>query len=454
MVVDKIRVAKFGGTSLMNASCIQQATRIVKDTRASVVVVSAMGGVTNLLDSLSSEVVTDSLEYCLKKLCDIEERHILAAKLLHCTSSEKKEIQALIEESKMLITGMNLLGEVSLRSKDRLLSIGEKLSSILILASFIKEGIKAIKVDASEIIITNENFGQAEPILGKIKTCVKEYIEINLASGKVIVTQGFIGATLEGVPTTLGRGGSDYSAALLAEALHAELLSIWTDVPGVLRVDPRVVGKNQVVSELSFEEAAELATFGAKVLHPATLCPAIRCNIPVFVASTMQPEAGGTWIKPAVKSYPVIRGIAVRRKQLLLTARSVKMFHAHGFLGTFFTILANHCISVDLITTSEISVAITIDNPIKLTDHVVRELRQIAQIEIEYDLALVALVGNRLTSTPGIANQVFSIIKQFNIRLTCHGASDRNFCFLVNESELDEIVILLNKQLLEMAEED
>lgn len=451
-MIVSIRVAKFGGTSLKDAHRIQQAAKVVQDTESNLVVVSAMSGVTNSLHSLANRAISDSLESCIREMENIGQRHILIASDLHCDFNQEEQIKELVDEAKILITGMNLLGEVSLRSKDRLLSIGERLSSILILAALLKNGTDAIKVEACKVIKTDTAFGRAEPHLDEIKACAEKYMIPSLASGKVVVTQGFIGATTEGTPTTLGRGGSDYSAALLAEALGAEQLGIWTDVPGILRTDPRVIAESQVVPEITFDEAAELATFGAKVLHPATLCPAIRCNIPVFVGSTMQPERGGTWIRSEVEEYPVIRGIAVRREQILLTAKSFKMFHAHGFLANFFSVLANHRISVDLVTTSEVSVAITINNPASLTGDVIHELNQIAQIEIEEDLALVALVGNKMTSTPGIAEKVLSIIRDYNIRFMCHGASDRNFCFLVYEKELQKIVKQLNEQFLEISQ--
>lgn len=442
--MNNVRVAKFGGTSLMDVERIQQAACVVQDTQANLVVVSAMSGVTNALHSLSCRAGSGLLESCIEEIESIGQRHILVADTLDCSLCE---IQELINEAKFSIIGINLLGEVSPRSRDHLLSIGERLSSILVLAALIKNGSDAIKVDAFEVMMTDAAFGQAEPILDEVREGAKRHMSPSLTVGRVVVTQGFVGATKDGTPTTLGRGGSDYSAALLAEALNAEYLSIWTDVPGILRTDPRIIPESRVVPELTFDEAAELATFGAKVLHPATLHPAIRCNVPVFVASTMEPEKGGTWIRSEVADYPVIRGIAVRRRQVLLTARSFKMFHAHGFLANFFTILARHRISVDLVTTSEVSVAITIDNPDGLTDEIVDELRQIAQIEIERDLALVALVGNKLTSTPGIADRVFSIIREHNVRFMCHGASDRNFCFLVNENELNTIVEMLNRGL-------
>jgi aspartate kinase len=269
---------------------------------------------------------------------------------------------------------------------------------------------------------------------------------------QVLVTQGFIGQDGLGETTTLGRGGSDYSAALLAEALNAKNLAIWTDVVGIFTTDPRITEKARAIKEISFGEAAEMATFGAKILHPATLIPAMRQNIPVFVGSSKEPEKGGTQIKQKVDSNPTYRSIALRREQTLVTVKSPAMLHASGFLAQVFSILAKPELSVDLITTSEISVALTFDNPsgstqALITSAVVEELEQLCEVTVEHGLSLVAVIGNGLNCAKGIGQSIFQAINDINIRLICHGASANNLCFLVDEADANNVVEKLHNEL-------
>ena len=272
------------------------------------------------------------------------------------------------------------------------------------------------------------------------------------------MTQGFIGSDSHGQTTTLGRGGSDYSAALFAEALGAHELEIWTDVPGVLTMDPRVVPTARIIPEISFSEAAEMANFGAKVLHPATLWPAVRASIPVFVGSTFQPEKGGTRILPTRSgTAPLIRAIAVRNKQTLITVSSLRMLNTHGFLAKMFEILARHQMSVDLVTTSEVSVALTVDETslgsagkrVHENTAMLDELRTIADVKIEEDLSLIAIIGNSLNQSAGVAAKVFQSISEFNIRLVCHGASEHNVCLLVSSKEANEVAKRLHHVCIE-----
>ena len=233
-------------------------------------------------------------------------------------------------------------------------------------------------------------------------------------------------------------------------------LEIWTDVPGIYTTDPRMVKSARPIPEISFAEAAEMATFGAKVLHPSTLQPAVRRNIPVFVGSSKDPAAGGTWVRSSTESTPLFRAVALRRNQILLTLQSPNMLGACGFLAEVFSILTRHRISVDLITTSEVSVALTLDHtgsqsngePI-LGDKVLAELGQLCKVEVETDFALVALIGNRMSEAAGVGSRVFDAIREHNIRMICYGASAHNLCFLVKESEAGNIVNRLHQELLD-----
>lgn len=265
----------------------------------------------------------------------------------------------------------------------------------------------------------------------------------------MVVTQGFIGATEEGHTTTLGRGGSDYSAALLAEGLNAQILEIWTDVAGIATTDPRICKGARPIPEISFQEASELATFGAKILHPATLLPAVRKNIPVFVGSSFDVEAKGTWVKKDVAEYPLIRAMAVRKKQVLVTLTTPEMLHAHGFLFQIFKIFNDHKVSVDAITTSEISVSVTLDDSTLLNKPLISDLGQIADVKVEENLCLVSLIGNNINHTPGLGAKVFNAISDINVRMICLGASRHNFCFIVDEKQGVEAVQRLHQRFIE-----
>jgi len=239
---------------------------------------------------------------------------------------------------------------------------------------------------------------------------------------------------------------------LLAEALNADKLAIWTDVVGIFTTDPRITAQARAIPEISFGEAAEMATFGAKILHPATLIPAMRHNIPVFVGSSKEPKKGGTQIQQQVDSNPTFRSIALRKEQTLVTVKSPAMLHASGFLAQVFSILAKHELSVDLITTSEISVALTFDNPAGstqslITNAVVKELEQLCEVSVEHGLSLVAVIGNNLHATKGISRRIFDSIDDVNVRMICHGASANNFCFLVPEIEANSVVEQLHEAL-------
>ena len=315
-----------------------------------------------------------------------------------------------------------------------------------------------VLLDARNYLKTDSHFGKAEPLPLETRTTCHGLEERLKTTRELFVTQGFIASDLTGKTTTLGRGGSDYSAALFAEALHAQELEIWTDVPGILTMDPRVVPTAKIIPEISFSEAAEMANFGAKVLHPATLWPAVRAEIPVFVGSTFEPEASGTRILPdSAKSSPLIRAIAVRKQQTLITVSSLRMLNAHGFLAKMFEVLARHRLSIDLVTTSEVSVALTVDETslgssgkkVSEQKEMLDELRSFAEVKIEEGLSLIAIIGNNLNHSSGVAAKVFQSISEFNLRLVCHGASEHNVCFLVSSQEAAEVAKRLHHVCIE-----
>lgn len=445
---DLIKVAKFGGTSLADAEAMKRCAAIIgmdKDKR--VIVVSATAGTTNMLTALSG---LDNKAERMVLYRQIKEKHL---DIVHHLKSPEKiadDIQQLLDELKATVETAD---PFDIRVTDKLLSFGERLSSTLFTALLNEEGIESEFIDAREIIKTDSLFGNAEPLPDQIKIRALEKIAPKMKSRR-LVTQGFIGSDRSGAITTLGRGGSDYSAALLAEALDADVLEIWTDVNAIYSTDPRIVSEAIPITEISFDEAAELSVFGAKVLHPATLKPAMKKNIKVYVGSSIQPEQPGTWIVKKSTDSPVIRAISLRRNQTLMTVHSLDMLHRYGFLARLFQILADHNISVDLVTTSEVSVSLTIDTNEqglrqRLSQEVLNKLEAIADIEVEKNLALIALVGNNLDSTAGVSGPLFNLLNDINIRLICHGASSHNLCFLVKEPDAAEVVQKLHKYFIE-----
>ncbi|AZG75092.1 lysine-sensitive aspartokinase 3 [Shewanella livingstonensis] len=445
-------VAKFGGTSVADYASMSRCADIVLVNQATrLVVVSASSGVTNLLVELTQANVNDERRLVLLKQI---------AKIQYAILDELGRPQDVAASIDKILSRMSVLSE-SLeldRSKavmDELLSTGEQCSSILFSAVIREKGVASNYFDVRQVLRTDSHFGRAEPQIEAIATLASDFLQ-PLLTDYVIVTQGFIGADDNGRTTTLGRGGSDYSAALLAEALCATAVEIWTDVAGIYTTDPRIAPNARPIAEISFNEAAEMATFGAKVLHPATILPAVRQKIQVFVGSSKAPEMGGTWIRHQVEDTPVFRAVALRRDQTLLNLHSLQMLHAQGFLAETFATLARHKISVDLITTSEVNVSLTLDKTGSdssgqglLSESLLQELSQHCRVRVEEDLALIAIIGNRIASTAGICSRVFKVLENHNVRMICQGASPHNLCVLVAESEAAQVVNALHQNLFE-----
>lgn len=447
-----INVAKFGGTSVANAAAMNNCADVVLANPATrVVVLSASAGVTNLLVALAQGDLDEAgQEAQLTRLTEIQQTILTE---LGDPGDLSGLIHGQLGEIRTMARQAHLHTDAELA--DRLIACGELMSTRLFTELLRQRGVKACWQDARQLLRTDSRFGKASVDLAATRALCQAALG-PLLGDSLIITQGFIGADGDGRTTTLGRGGSDYSAALLAEALDAGTIEIWTDVPGIYTTDPRLVTRARPIPEISFVEAAEMATFGAKVLHPATLQPAVRQDIPVFVGSSKDPAAGGTWIRASTRTNPLFRAVALRRNQVLVTLHSLNMFHAYGFLAEVFGILARHRISVDLITTSEVSVSLTLDHtgsqsngePI-LGDKVLAELGQLCKVQVETGLALVALIGNRMSEAAGVGSQVFDAIREHNIRMICYGASAHNLCFLVKEDEAGHIVNRLHQELLD-----
>jgi len=451
-------IAKFGGTSVADYGTMSSCADIIianPDTR--VIVVSASSGVTNLLVEVTQEQTNSERTIELIKQIAHIQYQILDA--LACPQEVAAEIDTIISRISALKQELqqSTSQHCAKAIMDELLSQGELCSSVLFAAVLRKKGEAASVFDVRQIMRTNSHFGRAVPQIDVLADLAVTHLQPLLASQR-IVTQGFIGSDEHGRTTTLGRGGSDYSAALLAEALHGDAVEIWTDVAGIYTTDPRLAPNARPIAEISFNEAAEMATFGAKVLHPATILPAVRCKIEVFVGSSREPELGGTWIRDHVSDTPVFRAVTVRHDQTLLTLHSLQMLHAQGFLAETFAILARHKISVDLITTSEVNVSLTLDKTGSdsagsslLSEALLHELSQHCLVEVENNLALIAIIGNQITLTPGVSRRVFEVLEPHNIRMICMGASPHNLCVLVAESEAAQVVSALHSNLFENA---
>lgn len=443
--MNKKVVSKFGGTSMGDAACMIRSAEVSNKAQACIVVVSATSGTTNNLIELGKLAQSNQSNLMHDLLQKIQERHFKIADDLNASELSRQKLQELFTEMNSLAQGIFLLKDCSAKALDTLVSLGERMSSVLFTEALQKviTPKKAEWVDARSLIITDDQFGKAKPFIDQIEKKCQEKLKISPQT--VYVTQGFIGSTEEGFTTTLGRGGSDYSAALFAEGIHADILEIWTDVAGIATTDPRLCSAAKPLHEISFKEASELATFGAKVLHPATLAPAMRKNIPVFVGSSFDADQKGTWVKREVESYPLVRALALRKNQMLVTLSTPEMLNAHGFLFKIFKVFNDHRISVDAITTSEISVSLTVD-PTTFSDRRwIDDLSEFAEVQIEEKLSLVSLIGNNINHTPGLAHKIFSNISNINVRLICLGASKHNFCFLVAEEKGPEAVQKLHQ---------
>lgn len=448
-------VSKFGGTSMGDAQCLLRSADVALRQNSSLVVVSATSGTTNDLVALGKTSESGTWIEVDKMLTKISDRH---QKIAHDLDISDRALQALfqlIEEMNSLAKGIHLLKDCSLKAMDTLMSLGERMSSVLFTEAMSqvlqKQGSSKIAefFDVRLVLRTDNSFGKAKPMTTEIARLCAQHLDFLREEKKVLCTQGYIGMTEEGMITTLGRGGSDYSAAILAEGVSADILEIWTDVAGIATTDPRLCSMARPIEEISFKEASELATFGAKILHPATLWPAIRKNIPIFVGSSFDPQARGTWVRKEVMRQPLIRAMALRKKQILVTLSTPEMLHAHGFLFQIFKIFNDHQVSIDAITTSEISVSVTLDDSTLLNKKLILDLSQIAEVQVEDQLALISLIGNNINHTPELGKKVFEAISDINVRMICLGASKHNFCFLVNEEQGPEAIRRLHKALIE-----
>jgi aspartate kinase len=447
--MNSLVVSKFGGTSMGDLASMQRSATISIERGASIVVVSAMSGTTDKLIEIAKLASTAKMDECERLVFSVKERHLGLLKQTGNNSQTQTQLESYFTELELLVQNLSLLKELTPRAHDHILSLGERMSSLVfrdVLASMLPNK-KVTLLDARTVIKTDSNFGKATP---QIEVIEKEATSrLNLTGEYVYVTQGFIGSDLQGNTTILGRGGSDYSAALFAEGISAHVLEIWTDVAGVATTDPRMVKEARIIPELTYSEAAEMAQYGAKILHPATIAPAVRKSIPVFVGSSFEKDLPGTWIKTSVDHRPSVRAITKRSAQALLTITTPSMYNAYGFMSELFEVFGRHRVSVDCVTTSEISVAVTVDNATLENQNFIRDLEKVGNIHVEAGYSLISLIGNELTRKAMIAKIIFSTIDDVNVRMMSLGASSYNFNFLVKEDDSKAVIQKLHKALIE-----
>ncbi|NOY08951.1 MAG: aspartate kinase [Spirochaetes bacterium] len=425
-------VLKFGGSSVKNSEWITRSLGIVKAQidRAPVMVASAMGSVTDQLQDIAYTAGEGNLEpanIMLGKISGLH--HTTAIDLLsgEILSGCEKAITAILEELKSIIKGLALLKQWTPRSNDAVLSFGERLSTTLIYYRALEEGIKAEYVDAREIIKTDNSFSSAKLLEDITYTEIRK--KINPGRNKIYITQGFIASTQNGITTTLGRGGSDYTATIIGSALDAEEVQIWTDVDGIMTCDPKVVNSAVTLKKISYKEAQELAYFGARVIHPATIQPAIERNIPVVVRNTRNPAGSGTRIVHS-ETGKGIKAIAFKSEITIINILSSRMLLAYGFLKKIFEIFEKYETSVDLISTSEVSVSVTVDNT-KSLKKIAEELSHIGTVSIKENNTIISLVGSGVWKNPETLLRVFNAVNTIPIRMVSLGSSDINLSFVV-----------------------
>ncbi|MBI1751546.1 MAG: lysine-sensitive aspartokinase 3 [Acidobacteria bacterium] len=440
-------VLKFGGSSVADAACMRQVARLAEAAlpHAPLVVLSAMGKTTNgLFDAAKAAEAGDLAEAMSRQRALMAAHRKAAEELFDGAVPESLDVALtdLFGELELLLRGVAMLRELSARSMDAIASLGERLST-RIFAAFVG----GAWVDARTVLRTNEVFGEAAPQQAAIHSLAEMHLKPQLAPGRVVVTQGYIGATEDGLTTTLGRGGSDYSAALFGAALGAEEVQIWTDVEGVLTCDPRIVPEALPIPDLSFAEAAELAAFGAKVLHPATIQPAVEAGIPVTVRHTQKPEGRFTTISAEVRSGRPITALASRGPVTVLTVSSTRMLAQSGFLARLFEVFGRRGVSVDLVATAEVSVSLTVEADVPLKP-LLQDLSAFATVEIHEGRAIIAAVGERLKSTPGLGARLLTALGDINVEMISMGANEINLSLVVKEERTAEALRRLHQVLM------
>ena len=449
-------VMKFGGTSVADADAIARVATIVRRQyesdaagRPPVVVVSALSGVTDRLIAAARLAEEGDTDRAARSLDELLERHIAVASAVS-GGGRQTALGAAVREDFAgvisLVRALAVLREVSPRSLDALVAAGELASSRIVAAALAERDVPSVWVDARTILITDAEHTGATPQMPETCARTTQVLGRLAASGQVAVLGGFIGATVQGVTTTLGRGGSDYSAAIVGACLGVEEIQIWTDVDGMLTADPRVIAQPRLVKQLSFAEASELAYFGAKVLHPSTILPAVAKNIPVRILNARRPEADGTLITAAARPADgQLTAIACKRDVTVIDITSTRMLMAHGFLRRLFEVFERFKTAVDVVTTSEVSVSVTVDDTRRLDD-IVDNLRHFAEVSCEPEMAIICAVGENLRADSTLFGRAVTALDRVPLRLVSQAASRRNITFVLRDADVPWAMTRLHEQ--------
>ena len=446
-------VMKFGGTSVEDSHAILRLIQIVKSEipRRPIVFVSACAGVTNQLLKIAEFSAGAKKDEAADLITAIRTRHDkLVDELIGSELPKnylKGKISVYAHELKNLSQAIAVLGEVTNRSRDAIASYGERLSSMIVAQALEENSIKSALVDAREFMITNERYTKASPILPVVEEKARKILHPRVTEGSIVVTQGFIGASENGITTTIGRGGSDYSAAIIGSLLDADEIQIWTDVDGVLTADPSIIPGARRIRKMSFNEASELAYFGARVLHPKTILPAVEKNIPVYVRNSRNPSYGGTLITGGDHHEEcVAKAVVYKEKITLLNLVSSRMFLASDFLEAVFAVFNKFKTIAHAVATSEVSVSVAIDDDTNL-EEMKKEFSQFAELSVSGGKAIVCVVGDNIRRSPGIVSRIFSSIKDTRINMISQGASEINIGFVVDEADIEKTVGQLHAEL-------
>jgi len=431
-------VMKFGGTSVQSAEWMNNALDIAESqlNRAPVMVSSAMGKTTDKLVNISLFAAEGKQKEAEALLSDIKHSHLDTAKEFLSEEFYEKALWKLedhFKELTSLVRGLLLLKECTERSSDALLSFGELLSTTLLAYRAKERGIETELLDSRDLVVTDNVFTNASP---KLEVTLKKIQEaVKPRAGKLYIAQGFIGRNEKGAVTTLGRGGSDFTATIFGSALNAEEVQIWTDVDGIMSTDPRIVPEAKTIPQISYEEAAELAYFGAKVVHPSTIQPAVENSTPVMVKNTRNTNGPHTAIIPSTGETG-LKAISGKKNITLVSITSSRMLNAYGFLSRIFVIFAKYCTPVDLIATSEVSVSMTIENTTNLED-IVNELEELGKVTTQHENGIICLVGQDFWKDSGFVAGVFNALQPIHIRMISLGSSDTNLSLVVPEKHLE-----------------
>ena len=450
-----MRVLKFGGTSVGDAENISRVVRVVKKKLGEpvVLVFSAMGGTTDRLQEIGTLAAQGKFEDSLAVISSLRGLHFQIIGQMLKDGPGKAEVTAFCDRTfrtlEEMARSLSVLADFSPAVQDRLLGYGEILSSRILAEVLRQEGVPVEWVDARELIVSTPEHTAADPIFEETARRCREKLQPLLEQGRVPVTQGFIASSAEGAMTTLGRGGSDYTASLIGAALGADEIEIWTDVDGVMTADPSLVPQARLIPVMSFNEAAELAFFGARVLHPKTLVPAVERGIPVRVLNTRRPDGQGTVIlAEAPPNGQRVKSIAYKEGMTLVTLVSTEMFKAHGYLRRIFEIFDRFRVSADVVATSEVSVAIAVWDTSRLP-LIAAELEKYGSVAVKPNQAVVCVVGERLKETPGIVCQIFEDLCDVKTSMVSLGGSEINLSFVVDEDELPKVITRLHRRFFE-----